>query len=198
VDAIQGLGAVPLDVRDTPIDILACGAQKWLCSPWGSGFTYVRSDLITTFDPAFPGWLAFKASTDFTNLLNYEYEFVDDARRFETGSLAFQDQLGMSLSIDLLLELGVDKIWQHLRALQQDIIEWAGSRAVEIVSDLTTSRRSGILCIRPRDPAAVHRALLAAGVACAFRENSIRLAPHWYNTPAEIARVIEIMDTVVS
>ena len=198
VDAIQGLGAVPLDVQQTPVDILACGGQKWLCSPWGSGFTYVRRALIATFDPVFPGWLAFKASSDFTRLLNYEYEFVDDARRFETGSLAFQDQLGMSVSIDLLLELGIGHIWQHLLALQQPLIEWAGSRDVQIVSDLTASCRSGILCLRPRNAGVVHQALLAAGVACAFRENAIRLAAHWYNTPHEIARVIEIMDSVVA
>ncbi|HEY0809197.1 MAG TPA: hypothetical protein VGD49_03510, partial [Longimicrobiales bacterium] len=130
--------------------------------------------------------------------LNYQYEFVDDARRFETGSIAFQDQLGMSHSVDLLLDLGIDNIWQHVVALQKDIIEWARFREVEVVSDLTTSRRSGILCIRPRDAARVHQALIAEGVACAFRENAIRLAPHWYNTPAEISRVIEIMDTVVA
>jgi cysteine desulfurase/selenocysteine lyase len=169
VDAIQGLGAVPLDVQETPIDVLACGAQKWLCSPWGSGFAYIRQDLINTFDPSFPGWLAFKASNDFSNLLNYEYEFVNDARRFEVGSIAYQDQLGMSISIDLLLELGVENIWRYLQGLQEQISEWASSRGVEIVSDLTTSRRSGILCLRPSQASAVHKALLNAGVACAFR-----------------------------
>ena len=33
VDAIQGLGALPLDLSTTPVDILSCGAQKWLQSP---------------------------------------------------------------------------------------------------------------------------------------------------------------------
>lgn len=194
VDAIQGLGAVPLDVQSTPIDILACGAQKWLCSPWGSGFTYIRDALITTFELQFPGWLSFKASTDFTSLLNYEYEMVDDARRFETGSLAFQDHVGMSHSIDVLLDAGIDNIWRHLQALQQPIIDWARSNGVDIVSDLAAERRSGVLCIRPRDPARTHAALLAAGVVCAFRENAIRLSPHWYNTAFEIQRVLEVLD----
>lgn len=197
VDAIQGLGALPLSVADTPVDILACGAQKWLCSPWGSGFTYIRKALIETFGPQFPGWLSFKASTDFTQLTHYEYEFVDDARRFETGSLAFQDQLGMAHSIELLLELRVEEIWQHIDALQTPIIDWAGERGVEIVSDLTPSRRSGILCLRPRDPAASHEALVAAGVVCGFRENAIRLAPHWYNTRSEMDQLIRVLNTAV-
>jgi selenocysteine lyase/cysteine desulfurase len=104
----------------------------------------------------------------------------------------------MSISIDLLLELGVENIWRYLQGLQEQISEWASSRGVEIVSDLTTSRRSGILCLRPSQASAVHKALLNAGVACAFRENAIRLAPHWYNTRDEIARVIEIMDGAVA
>lgn len=195
VDAIQGLGAVPLDVRDTPIDILACGGQKWLCSPWGSGFTYIRRELITTFEPVFPGWLSFRSSEDFRSLTSYEYDLLDDARRFETGSIAYQDHLGMGQSIELLLELDVGEIWQHLRDLQQPIIDWAQTRGVAIVSDLAQARRSGILCIRPPDPAAAHNALTEAGVVCALRENAIRLAPHWYNTPSEIERLLEILDS---
>ena len=197
VDAIQGVGACPLDVDADHIDILACGAQKWLCSPWGSGFTFVKRELITSFKPVLPGWLSFKSSLDFNNLLNYEYDLLDDARRFETGSLAFQDQLGMAHSIDLLMELGIDRIEQHVHALQEPIIEWARYNDVEIVSDLSAGRRSGILCIRPRHAEKAYQSLVAANVACAFRENSIRLSPHWYNTHAEVERVLEVLDQSV-
>lgn len=197
VDAIQGVGVVPIDVRELNIDILACGGQKWLCSPWGSGFTYIRDALVRTFEPTYPGWLSYQSSTDFTNLLSYDTELHHDARRFEVGSIAYQDQLGMALSIAHLLDIGIEQIWQHVLALQQPIVEWARQRDVEITSDLTPARRSGILCIRPRDAARAHQALLAAEVVCAFREQSIRLAPHWYNTPQEISRVLEVLDTVV-
>ena len=46
VDAIQGIGQVPLDLSRVRVDVLACGGQKWLLSPWGSGFIYVRRELI--------------------------------------------------------------------------------------------------------------------------------------------------------
>jgi selenocysteine lyase/cysteine desulfurase len=197
VDAIQGLGAVPIDVRDTPCDLLACGGQKWLCSPWGSGFTYIRDGLLQSFEPTYPGWLSFKATADYRSLTSYDYIFHDDGRRFETGSIAFQDQLGMSVSIDVLLERGIAGIWRHIEALQEPIIEWAEKHDVEIVSDLTPERRSGILCIRPRNAADAHAALVEANVACAFREQAIRLAPHYYNTLEEIEQVLAVLDTVV-
>lgn len=198
IDAIQGLGAVPLDVRACQADVLACGGQKWLCGPWGSGFTYVRSGLVGQFEPLLPGWLAFEASHDFTQLLRYRYELLADARRFETGSLGFQDYLGLNESLELLLDLQVHRIWQHVRGLQAPIIAWANERAIPIVSDLCDTRRSGILCIRPPNADLVLAALSRAGVHCALRENSIRFSPHWYNTVGDIERVIDVLDASVN
>lgn len=197
IDAIQGLGAVPLDVRACHADVLACGGQKWLCGPWGSGFAYVRRDLVGQFESLLPGWLSFEASHDFTQLLRYRYELLSDARRFETGTLAFQDYLGLNESLALLLELDVHRIWEHVRKLQAPVIAWASERDIPIVSDLCDARRSGILCIRPPEADAVFAALSNAGVRCAMREASIRISPHWYNTAADIERVIDVLDASV-
>ena len=197
VDAIQGLGAVPLDVRACQCDILACGGQKWLCGPWGSGFTYIRRELITKFEPLMPGWISFTATQDFTRLLDYGTEMLGDARRFETGSLAFQDYLGLTESLQLLIELGIDAVWQHIRALQQPIIDWSRQHDVDIISDLTEKRRSGILCIRPRDADRVYEAIVDAQIRCALRENSIRISPHWYNNEADIGRFLEVLESAL-
>ncbi len=72
VDAIQGLGAVPVDLQATPVDILSCGGQKWLLSPWGSGFVYVRKELIPVVEPVVMGWMAFEGTDDFTRLTDYD------------------------------------------------------------------------------------------------------------------------------
>src|SRR5690606_32176417 len=84
VDAIQGLGQVPVDLRRTPVDILSSGGQKWLLAPWGSGFTYVRRELIGQLVPPLAGWTAFEGTDDFSELTRYSTEFRDTARRFET------------------------------------------------------------------------------------------------------------------
>ncbi|MGZ8469390.1 MAG: aminotransferase class V-fold PLP-dependent enzyme, partial [Gemmatirosa sp.] len=73
VDAIQGLGPCTLDVREVPIDLLACGAQKWLLSPWGSGFLYVRRELVRELAPSSVGWLAVQGSDDFSRLVDYDF-----------------------------------------------------------------------------------------------------------------------------
>ncbi|MGE0442998.1 MAG: aminotransferase class V-fold PLP-dependent enzyme [Gemmatimonadales bacterium] len=196
VDAIQGLGQVPFDVRATPVDILACGAQKWLLSPWGSGFTYVRRELIERLEPPLAGWTAFEGTDDFSTLLAYPGEWRRDARRFELITLPFQDFYGMNLSLDLLLELGIGSIRDHLRAIREPIVAWAARRGVGIGSPLDR-RASGMVCLRLPDPAPVFAALTERGVVASLREGLIRLSPHCYNTEAEMAQVADWLDELV-
>ncbi|MEK6609834.1 MAG: aminotransferase class V-fold PLP-dependent enzyme [Gemmatimonadota bacterium] len=197
VDAIQGLGNSPLDVRDTPVDVLACGGQKWLLSPWGSGFCYVRRELIPTVEPASVGWMAFEGTEDFTNLVNYGDRLRDDARRFEVHTVAFQDQLGMATSLGLLMELGVDAIGGYVRSLAEPVLEWSRRRGVRIVSPTDDLHRSGIVCVAPEDAREAHRRLKQAGVICAFREGAIRLSAHCYNTIDEMEKVVEVLEGVM-
>ena len=195
VDAIQGIGNSPFDVRETPVDVLACGAQKWLLSPWGAGFCYVRQELIATLEPALTGWMAYEGTDDFTNLVNYGDRLRDDARRFEVHTIAFQDVLGMTASIGLLLELGVEAIGRYVRSLAEPVLAWAHARGVRIVSPTDDRHRSAIVCVAPDDAREAHRRLKQAGVICAFREGAIRLSPHCYNTIEEMEKVVEVLET---
>ena len=193
VDAIQGVGQVPLDLRETPVDVLACGAQKWLLSPWGSGFVYVRRDLIRDLRPAITGWMAFEGTDDFTRLTQYDDTLRGDARRFELITLPYQDFAGMNASLRLLLEIGIPSIAEHLRSLQVPILEWAAGRGVRVASPVG-DRGSGILCVAPPDVGGAFRALKAARIICGMREGAIRLSPHWYNTLEEMQRVVDILE----
>jgi selenocysteine lyase/cysteine desulfurase len=193
LDAIQGLGHLPFDLRQTPVDILCSGGQKWLLSPWGSGFIYVRKELIGQLDPEITGWMAFQGTDDFSKLTHYNPLLRTDARRFELITLPFQDFAGMNESLTLLLELGIDRIADHLRALHQPVIRWAEARGITVTSPVG-AHGSGILCIAPKDPAGAHKALRAAGVICSLREGSLRLAPHCYTAATDFEKVMEVLD----
>jgi cysteine desulfurase/selenocysteine lyase len=193
VDAIQGVGQLPLDVSKTPVDVLACGAQKWLLSPWGSGFVYVRRELIREMRPAVTGWMAFEGTDDFSRLTQYDDTLRGDARRFELITLPYQDFAGMNASIRLLLDAGIPAVAQHLRTLHRPILEWAARSGVRIVSPVG-KHGSGIICVAPADVGSSFRALKAAGVVCGMREGAIRLSPHLYNTLEEMQRVVDILE----
>jgi selenocysteine lyase/cysteine desulfurase len=188
VDAIQGVGHVPLDLSRTRVDVLACGGQKWLLSPWGSGFVYVRRELIGSLDPAITGWLAFEGTDDLSRLTRYDDTLRSDARRFELMTLPYQDFAGLNTSLDLLLSLGVERIRDHIRSVHQPVLAWADRSGARVVSP-GGAHASAILCIAPDAVREVHRRLKAARIVCSLREGAIRLSPHCYNTVDEMERV---------
>ncbi len=56
LDGAQGIGAVPVDVRDLGCDFYAASGQKWLCGPEGSGCLYVRSQRLDDLLVPWPGY----------------------------------------------------------------------------------------------------------------------------------------------
>lgn len=196
VDAIQALGQRPVDVRATPVDILSSGGQKWLLSPWGSGFMYVRRELIPTLEPAIASWMSFEGTDDFTRLTQYQDTLRPDARRFELITLPYQDFVGLIQSVGLLLELGVPAIERHLRSLHAPIEDWADRRGVRVTSPVGF-HGSGIICVAPPKIEACYRALREASISLSLREGALRISPHCYNTIDDLGRVTEVLDRVV-
>jgi len=193
VDAIQGIGAFTLDVRAANIDILACGGQKWLLSPWGTGFVYVREELAKTLEPPVVSWMAPKGTDDFRRMLQYDLTWRDDARKFELITLPFQDFAGMNASLELLDEIGASNVSSHVERLSDEIVTWAEANGVPLVTPADRARRAGIISLKPRDAIAVSDRLKAAGVVHSFREDAIRLAPHIYNTVEEVRGALSII-----
>lgn len=195
VDAIQGLGARTLDVRAAHIDILACGAQKWLLGPWGTGFVYVRDALVRQLEPNAVGWMAPRGTDDFSRLTDYDLTWRDDARRFEVITLPFQDFAGMNASLELIHELGPARVEAHVASLADLIVEWADATGgVRLVTPRERARRAGIVAVAPGDPAAASRRLTTAGVAHSMREGAIRLSPHLYNTRDEVLAALRLLE----
>jgi selenocysteine lyase/cysteine desulfurase len=192
VDAIQALGQVPVDLQATPVDILSSGGQKWLLSPWGSGFTYVRRELIGRLHPAMTGWMAFEGTDDFRRLTAYDPTLRADARRFELVTLPYQDIAGFNASVAMLLDIGIPRIAAHLQALHAPVLAAAERLGVRITSP-RGAHGSGILCIAPRDLDGTFDRLRTAGIYASLREGAIRLSPHVYTTPEEMGRVVEVL-----
>lgn len=198
VDAIQGVGAMTLDMSKLEIDVLACGGQKWLLSPWGTGFVYVREALARTLDPAVVGWLAMRSSEDFTRMVDYEFKYYDDARRFQINTLPAQDFAGLNASLEMFLELGPEAVERHIEGIVSEAVRWteANRDKVRLVTPADRAKRAGVLAIAPRDPVGASKALSAAKIFHSLREGAIRLSPHCFNTSEEMGRALEVLGRV--
>jgi selenocysteine lyase/cysteine desulfurase len=194
VDGIQGLGAVEIDVRACNIGILASGGQKWLLAPFGTGFLYCSKELLDTTWPRFAGWLTVKgADLQHKTIVGTPFEPVDDARRFEIGTLAFHDLVGFRESLDIILSVGVKEIQSHILGLLDLLIEELRNLPVAIQSPLGPGERSGILAFSCEDPTSLKKALAGEGIVVAEREGAIRVSPHLYNTPEEIEKLCRVL-----
>jgi cysteine desulfurase/selenocysteine lyase len=191
VDAIQGVGAAPIDVNACHIDFLACGGQKWLLSTWGTGFLYVRRELVRQFVPHTVGWLAVRNAEDFTRLCDYDLNWWDSARRFEVITLPYQEFAGFAASLELFESVGWAEVHHLVADRAGQIVRWAQGRSdVSLVTPADPTRRAGVVSVRPQDGVATSSRLREAQVAHSLREGMIRLAPHFYTTPDEIERAL--------
>jgi selenocysteine lyase/cysteine desulfurase len=188
---MQGLGALTLDVRRTPIDILSCGGQKWLCAPWGSAFAWIRRELIQQLEPQHVGWMSVKGSDDFSRMLDYALAYRDNARRFELITLPYQDFAGFNASLEVLHEAGPAAIAERVQSLTTQIVEWARDHpGVRLVTSDDPARRAGIVSLIPPDPGGTSARLTARGITHSLREGALRLAPHFFTPQEHIATLL--------
>src|SRR5580692_628770 len=175
VDAIQGLGALPIDVEAAKIGALAADGHKWLLGPEGCGILYVRKELQDTIEPVEFGW---------TNVAKYyDYSSRDmalraDAGRYECGTLNTVGCYGLRAAIDFLLEVGIERIAGAVQALGDQIHEKVQHKGYEVLGERTRANGAGIVSFKKTgaDAAKIVARLRQQGIATAERAGWIRAA----------------------
>lgn len=190
VDAIQGLGAFPIDVQACGIDALYCGGAKWMLSLQGVSFLYVRADLIDRLVLAAPGW---RSVADMWSFLDYDQPLAPNATRFEGGTPNFIGALSLATTIDVLENAGMDRVASHVVNLTDRLVEGLRGLGAEIATVRGRSESSGIVTftVPGADPEALGRALQREGIVTTFRASGVRVAPHGYNTFVEIDALLD-------
>jgi len=194
VDGIQGVGASDLDVKECKIDLLSCGGQKWLLSSLGTGFFYLSSQAKRKIKTTFFSWLGVDWKLKFTDLLRYDLPPFPSVRKFEMGTYPYSLIWTMHSSLKLLSEIGVKNIESHNLILLDLLIEHLRKKDYHITSSLEIQHRSSILSFSGRKTKSLFEKLLANKILVSYREGSIRVSPHFYNTEGEVGRLIELLD----
>ena len=193
VDAIQGLGAFPLDVRASKIDALAADGHKWMCGPEGSAVLYVSQDLQNQVDPKEFGW------TNAAGYANYgvpDMTLRADAGRYECGSLNTIGIYGLRAAIEFLLGIGIENIAPKVQALGDYVDSAARKRGFEVMIERTPETGAGIVSFKKpgADSMAIVNRWKGNRVLAAARAGWVRVAPHFYIEFDEIDRAMELID----
>jgi cysteine desulfurase/selenocysteine lyase len=193
VDAIQALGVVPVDVRGMHIDFLSADGHKWLCGPEGCGIFFCNRELLGHLRPSMVGWMCMKNADDYGH---YQFEFRDDARRFDSGSYNVAGIYGLGAAIDLLLEIGIDRISERVLALTDRLVAGLRERHYRVVSSRHPGEASGIVAFASdkHDHKEIQRHLQAEHrLVIALREGRLRSSPHFYNTEEEVDQLLGLL-----
>ena len=191
VDGIQAVGCINVDVKREGIDILACGGSKWLNGPQGTGFLYTNPEAFRRLKKIHTGWLG----APWKNYISFDIlpEPFEDARRFELGTRNLIGIVGLSESISILLEYGLEKIEKRIRKLNTLLLEGLKRKKFEIITP--ENRMAGIVTGRTKSALAesVYKKLKENNIIISLRNNALRFSPHFYNTEEEIEKVLEII-----
>lgn len=189
VDAIQGLGAFPVDVQKTPIDALAADGHKWLLGPEGAGIAYIRREWIDRLHPVGVGAHSVVNPFDYGTI---DYKPKPHAGRYEGGAVNLPGITALGESLKLFLDIGPPVVAERVLELTDYLCDRALSLGLEVFSSRRDGDRSGIvsLTVPGADPKDVMRRCRAAGVVVNVRVGRVRVSPHAYNTTDDLDRFL--------
>ncbi|MGB6649635.1 MAG: aminotransferase class V-fold PLP-dependent enzyme [Bacteroidota bacterium] len=192
VDAIQAVGAIPMDVQGDQIDAMAAGSHKWQMGPHGAGFLYLTEELQSRIQQSSLSWLSVEEPWNFHD---YEQPLASSARRYEGGTPGVPSLWGMQAALRTLLEYGMETIQDQILGLTEILTTGLLQNGkLPVFSPPERENRAGIVtCALPEgaDTRALMKQIESEGITLALREEKLRISPHFYNTPEEMERTLD-------
>jgi cysteine desulfurase/selenocysteine lyase len=204
VDAIQALGATPLDVS-WGIDYLSSGSHKHLMGPEGAGFLYVAERCAATLRPRLAGWLGHEEPAAFLMgdepKLNYDNPLKSGAQAFETGTSNVIGLAALGASVELLSQIGVAAIHAHVDTYLDQLGAGLVERGFRSHRSNAPVLRSTLLSVAVPEDVRLSKlgaALRDRGVVCNTPDGLMRFAPHWPNAHSEVPQVLAALDDALA
>lgn len=194
IDDYQGTGQIPIDVSTMDIDFLVTGTLKWLLGGPGLAFVYIREGLIPQLQPTITGWFGHREQFKFKTR---EFEFRTDAARVEMGTPAVPTIYTANGGLDIVSEIGVERICERTRYLTNDLIARAQDQGWTIRAPKEPERRSSIVMLEFDRPEEIVEALIARNIITDSRPGLLRVSPYFYNTIEENAIVVNAIAEIL-
>lgn len=188
VDGIQGLGAMPFDLRSSGVDIVCGGSHKWMCGFTGHGFMAFRDDLFLEMTPILQGARTFDAPEGAWDPARPP---VTDATRFEPGSPGHVATAATAASLDAFLDFGLERIRARNVEHRAHLFPALESLGLTMLGDRDHSRTSSIVAFSSPDVRRIADALKRERISHVVRGESLRLSPHAFNTREDLDRTVD-------
>ena len=188
IDAIQGLGALTLDVQKCNIDFISCGTQKWMLGLQGMAFIYISEELQSSLKTSSVGWLSVENAWD---LIDHNFTLKKTANRYQPGTLNTFGIYTINASLKMFDEFGFNNIEEQVLSNSQYLIEQlANTEFIPLLKNFSKKNLAGIVSFKREDAENIFNYLQEKNIVTAAREGIVRLSPHFYNTKDEINNVV--------
>jgi kynureninase len=195
LDVYQAAGTVPLNVAGLEADFAVGGSVKWLCGGPGAGYLYVRPDLARRLEPGLIGWAAHAEPFDFAT---GPVVYADGAERFQSGTPNIPSLYSARSGYQIVGEIGVAAIREQSLRLTRRIMDHAARRGYRLNTPDSDRERGGAVIVDVPDGDIVSAELIRRNVIVDYRPGAgIRIAPHFYNTDADIDTALSTLDDIV-
>jgi kynureninase len=195
LDVFQATGTVPVNVREMKTDFAVGGVLKWLCGGPGVAYLYVRPDLAGRLKPAITGWFAHRRPFSFEP---GPIDRREDSFRYLTGTTQVPALYACQPGLEIIAQVGVERIREKSIHLTTRLIEGAGSRGWRVNTPENPAERGGTVSVECPHAPEVTRELLARNVLADYRPGAgIRLSPHFYNRDEEIDHALEQISEIL-
>lgn len=188
LDDYQDAGTRPVNVKSLGLDFYVTGALKYLLSPSGIAFLYVRSDLIERLTPTITGW--FGQQYPFAFDVRH-FDPATTARRFEMGSPPVPNVYAVPAALELLNSVGFENIAQHIAGLAKTLME--GARQLKIKIKTPADTRGPLIVLQMKDAEAIVKKLAARDIVVSSRMDGLRVSFHLYNTHDDVRTVLGVL-----
>ena len=196
LDVYQAAGTIPMDLAALGVDYAVGGSVKWLCGGPGAGYLYVRPDLVKDLKPVVVGWAGHAAPFEFET---GEIRYAAGIERFQSGTPNVPALYSARAGYEIVAEIGVPSIRATSLRLTRRLMEASRARGWRLNTPTADRERGGTVVVDVPDGARVTDALLAQDVIVDYRPKAgIRIAPHFYNTEAEIDRAVDVIESCLS
>lgn len=197
LDASQCCGAIPMKVANLGADFLVSAGYKWLLSPYGTGFFWVKSEHMAKMRPGPFYWTAAEGASHFGSLVFAHPKVAAGAKRWDAAETASYFNLSaMAVSLEFVLRMKPETVAAHNRALMEMMFERLPKDRCVPASPLDPARRGPYACFSARTPektAALYAKLNAENVFVSLREGNLRVSPHVFNTERDIDKLISVI-----
>lgn len=191
VDGYQAIGSMPVDVRELGIDFYTGGTLKYLLGSAGLAFLYVRKDLIENLVPTSMGWFS---QSDIFAMDIHANTPSSTASRFESGTPPVPSLYAGLAGVRLVRSIGLDTVEAKIAELTHLIKQGARERELRLVSPMDAARHGALMTLQCTDAAMLRSNLMEEGIVTSYRNEVLRVSPHFFNEASDVERLFEGLD----